>query len=252
MAEGNIGRLQTRTGFLFVRFEDEEVENDYIVYFKRRALSFMQERRALAPCFVFGLYLTSFLLRDVSKPEAIAVSLKIVSWTLLAAFQCLPLVEGEDTFDIFVWVVFLYKCVSIVTVWDHDLFYHVFEMAVVTGLSGYFSQVYHHIVWILIYVSMVGINFVHNLALDAIAATDKKFAAEVAAQNATVYGPRIGIIKKLPMSSVYDALHDFLVSGDKKELWIYMALAIVSVLVVHQMHHESRMKYAMGFHVRHL
>jgi len=250
--EGNIGRLQTRTGFLFARFEDEDVENDYIVYFKRRALSFMQERKTLAPCFIFGLYLMSFLFRDVSKPEAIAVSLKIVSWTLLAAFQCLPMIDGEDTFDIFVWVVFLYECVSLITVWDHDLFYHVFEMAVVSGLSGYFSQVYHHILWVFLYITMVGVNFAHNIAVDAIAATDKRFAAEIAAQNGTVYGPKIAIIKQLPMSSIYDAVYDYLMTGDKKGLWIYIALAIVSILVVHQMHHEARVRYAMGFHVRHL
>ena len=143
--EGNIGRLQTRTGFLFNRFEDEEVEKDYLVYFKRRALSFMSERRALVPCLVFGMYLLTFLFRtNVSKAESIAITLKIISWTMLAAFQVLPLIDGEDTFNKFSSIVFLYKCVSLITAWDHNLFYHAFEIAVVSGLSGYFSQVRHH------------------------------------------------------------------------------------------------------------
>jgi len=251
--EGNIGRLQTRTGFLFNRFEDENVENDYLVYFKRRALAFMSERKALVPCLVFGVYLATFLLRtDVSKAESVAVTLKIISWTMLASFQVLPLIDGEDTFDTFTWVVFLYKCVSLITAWDHDLFYHAFEIAVVSGLSGYFSMLMHHIVWLFLYLCILGFNFAHNLALDAIIARDKELGARIAASNSSRYGPRLDIIEATPVSTIYDAVHHYLVYEDRKELWIYIALAIISIILVFQMHHEARMKYALGFHVRHL
>jgi hypothetical protein len=110
----------------------------------------------------------------------------------------------------------------------------------------------HHIVWLFLYLCILGGNFAHNLALDAIIARDEEFAARIAASNSSRYGPRLDVIEATPVSTIYDALYHFLVYGDKKELWIYIALAIMSIILVFQIHHEARMKYALGFHIRHL
>lgn len=82
--------------------------------------------------------------------------------------------------------------------------------------------------------------------------TDASKASTGAFVGPRQYGPRLDIIKEAPASVVYDAAYDYLMSGDKKELWIYVALAFMSVTVVHHLHHEARMKYALGFHIRHL
>ena len=106
--------------------------------------------------------------------------------------------------------------------------------------------------WLFLYLCILGANFAHNLALDAIILRDKEFADRIASSNSSMYGPRLDIIKATPVSTVRDAVYDYLVSRDKKELGIYIALAIMSIIAVFQVHHEARMKYALGFHIRHL
>lgn len=142
-AENNIGRLATTTGFLFERFEVDDVEADYQAFFKSRAVKFFTtSTMGGAPIVLFGLYaVITGLFFDLSKAESFMLTAKIMSWTLLAGLQVMPIEFGESAFHFISSIVTFFQIVSLATCWGHDNVYHLFELAVITTVSGYLFSV---------------------------------------------------------------------------------------------------------------
>jgi hypothetical protein len=142
-AEDNIGRLATTTGFLFERFEVDDVEADYQAFFKSRAVKyFTTSTMGGIPILIFSLYaLTTGVFYDISKIDSFKLAAKIMSWTLLAGLQIMPIEFGESAFHFISSIVTFFQIVSLATCWGHDNVYHLFELAIITTLSGYLFSV---------------------------------------------------------------------------------------------------------------
>lgn len=141
--EDNIGRLATTTGFLFERFEVDDVEADYQAFFKSRAVKFCTSTTSGGVAVaIFALYVVvTGLFFDLSKAECVKLTAKIMSWTLLAGLQIMPLEFGESAYQFVCSIVSFFQLVSLATSWGHDNVYHLFELAVITTLSGYLFSV---------------------------------------------------------------------------------------------------------------
>ena len=173
---------------------------------------------------------------------------------ILLAIRLLPLVKGDDTFQVIQIAASLFQFTILVSTWDASSSYIIFNVAVASGLAGIVTTMRQHIAFLVSHYLVMSVNTLVQYWLEyeggkvsAAAASAMKgdgvvqavtvVAGEVVVQSATFLTHFIGKIQ----------------SNEKHhEMFVYLVAFVASLAVVSKMHHETRVKYVLCLHVKNL
>jgi len=229
--KGKIGVYDTNYGFLYERFEEENVEKLYQAWWRRRAVGLvMTSKWFLVPLVLYLLSVCEALLNPshLSSVDVALLLIRVIFWALLFALRMLKPSNDMGTYSFVKLVACFYQGTGFITAAGQSPGSNTLRLGISTVIGSYLIPLRWHMHFVLTYTSLAAAGYVYTIYSENAANCTR------AGQTNTFLNPAFWINLQYHLQQ------------DASELAFLATAAVVSVFVVGKLHHEARMRFALG------